>query len=517
MGNNNVDSATSSSKIITDLKAFQKDNPEAKNMKQLNTIFSAMDKNGNQTIDDDEGTLFYFSDGTISATKCEKTVGDDGREIEHYKMFMGADDNGVYEYGSDGKVKKSIREQDDGSKFEFGYTKDNQIAYKKYTDKEGNEFLLSPTNKKVASIEKDGSIRTFHNTNDSFEGTMDRLGIINDEKAVEEFKKANPQALNMKHGDRFTLTPNDPMAMPVVIPKSILEKYEVVFYNNEIGLKPKAEGAPKEQPWDKEEPNAARDEVNKKYAEKHAVESTLSEHKLSFVPPDPFKPVSPVVKEEEMTSVTQTPTEPVKVEKQPEKVEKDDKKTQPAVERREEVAVAVNPGGYKVSKNKYQRVKQSDGTFVEVRAGLVYNGGMPNTVPLTTKYDTDGKTLISRETVQDFTSGHGVVRYDYEQGKAKTASFNVGKCARGSWSAPMLATKCMSRNIPLIRGSMTNKMDKSLTVKNSYVQNSKGKVILSYHDGKFYNAKGKIVDEDKAYDIIDKQKNYEDLTFVQEY
>ncbi len=490
MSDNNVNDFVNF-RIVTDLKAFQKDNPEAKNIKQLTTIFNAMDKNGNHQIDEDEGTLFYFDNGEISATKCEKYTKEDGTQGEYYKNFMSGNEKGVSEYDKDGNLKKSIREQEDGSKFEFGYTNDRQIAYKKRTDKAGNEFLLSPTsNKTIASIEKDGSIRTFHNIEDSFDGTMIRLGLDpSDPEIRSEFKKANPEAFqNDAKPDRFTLVPNDPSAMRVKIPKSILEKYDVVFYDNEIGLKPKSEGSPKTQPWEKPDGNAARHDATTKYADQIANKNNWIEVEAQPAIPNPQNnsapgAITPVqqVKTNDTTSVAP-----------------------PLVQVIKEAKEGTTPGGYIKTQEMYTRTQESDGTFTEVKAGIINNHG----VALTTKYDTNGTTLLSQEKVQNIAGSiRGVVKFNYKNGNVTTGSTNLGQLNRIDVS---IVIRNMKNNIPFTKGN-------GIIVKKSYIKNGNNQVILSYHDGNYYNAKNKIINNDKASNIIAKQKKYEDLTYTQEY
>jgi len=217
-------------KSMSDIENLQKSNPDLKNAEQLKSIFSRMDADHNGTIDENEGSLYYFNDGAITGKKGDKLV-------------TGASASGnIYDF-ENANVK--VTNKDNASTTEYVYKSDkneysikNEVQYKKYT-KDGKQYILSPNNKKLATIEADGSYRTSFQLGDSFEGTMIRLGLdpldADIRKAMEE---ANPNAAKRGY---FTLDDNGGSGTQVSIPTSVLEKYDVNYNGPTLRFAPKTE------------------------------------------------------------------------------------------------------------------------------------------------------------------------------------------------------------------------------------------------------------------------------------
>ena len=92
MGNNSVSGDGSNLNDIHFIKS-RKDiealGNQSKNLNNLNSIFNKLD-NGNGILEEDEGFLYYYNDGTISAMKNNKMVmgvTSDGIEIEVGKEY----------------------------------------------------------------------------------------------------------------------------------------------------------------------------------------------------------------------------------------------------------------------------------------------------------------------------------------------------------------------------------------------------------------------------------------------
>jgi len=157
-------------------------------------------------------------------------------------------------------------------------------------------------------------------------------------------------------------------------------------------------------------------------------------------------------------------------------------KAEPPVEEKKPEVDTTTPGA------KWSKTVSYSGNGAASREKISYERNADNTI---TEYsvrgtrilDEDGHTPI-KEKSKNGGLNQGSVEIDYKAG-TKTTDISSMK---GIESAGSAVTKSMERNGGTV-------LDKD------------GNIFLTYKDGEFYNAKGKKVKPDKAYDMINKHKD----------
>lgn len=137
--------------------------------------------------------------------------------------------------------------------------------------------------------------------------------------------------------------------------------------------------------------------------------------------------------------------------------------------------------------------RNEDGTLQSTVAELMGR----KAVKLTTVYSSDRSRKISEQRVNEELKLVNNVNYD-DNGKPKNEVMNLsGYSNTSSMSLAGLLLRQMKKN--------------ANSYSSSEVRNVSGDVILSFKNGAWYNSKGKEVDPDKAYDILAKQNDNNNL------
>ena len=193
------------------------------NGKAYDTYEYTYDANGNMTNftkKDKNGKLEYSEEYTYDAN------GNKTKEVDK-------DENGKvkcteeYTYDANGNMT-NFTKKDKNGKLEYSeeYTYDDigNITQRIYKDKDGNV-----TNKEIVSskgftinLTSEGDINTYAKNGESFDATMQRLGIT-EESDIEIFKAANKKALSRSNGGWFQVGEQE-----VVIPKQLVEKLNML-------------------------------------------------------------------------------------------------------------------------------------------------------------------------------------------------------------------------------------------------------------------------------------------------
>lgn len=144
--------------------------------------------------------------------------------------------------------------------------------------------------------------------------------------------------------------------------------------------------------------------------------------------------------------------------------------------------------------------RNEDGTLQAVTMDLL--GMKP--VKLKTIYSPDKTRKISEQKVNSELKLVATINYD-ENGKPINEVVNMSEYKK----SPSMT----------VAGLLLRQMQKNANAySSSEIKNTSGEVILSFRNGDWYNSKGKKIDADKAYDIIEKQNNKNNLgDFVRNY
>ena len=193
---------------ITKWQDYLNLNPKAENSAIIKNIFDKF-AGDDGILQQNEAEMFVLSNGSISIMKNGKTV------------FATTDKGSLYQLEDDGGYTLTK------DNVEAKYNTKKELEYKKIT-RDGRQFILSNTNKKLGIIEKDGSFRIGFKLGDDFNETLTKLGLdVNDPEILSMMKTANPDV--------------EQSLQQVVIPKSVLENYEMEIHSNSIKLVPKKE------------------------------------------------------------------------------------------------------------------------------------------------------------------------------------------------------------------------------------------------------------------------------------
>ena len=187
--------------------------------KVTNTKECTYDANGNLTKEIENGGYNYTSEYIYDAN------GNLTKQIEK-------DKNGEvnlsleYTYDTNGNITKNIQDWTHiGSDiFEYIYDDSGNLTKKIYKDEDGNvkrEEIVSSKGFTI-SLTSEGDINTYAKNGESFDATMQRLGIT-EESDIEIFKAANKKALSRSNGGWFQVGEKE-----VVIPKQLVEKLNML-------------------------------------------------------------------------------------------------------------------------------------------------------------------------------------------------------------------------------------------------------------------------------------------------
>ena len=179
--------------------------------------------NGNQTkrIDKDKnGKIEYSEEYTYDVNGNMKTKiakDENGKvqwAIEYIYDDKGNDAKLIYK-DKNGKVEDST---------EFIYDTNGNLTQRIYKDKDGNVTDMEIVSSKgfTISLTSEGDINTYAKNGESFDATMQRLGIT-EESDIEIFKAANKKALSRSNGGWFQVGEKE-----VVIPKQLVEKLNML-------------------------------------------------------------------------------------------------------------------------------------------------------------------------------------------------------------------------------------------------------------------------------------------------
>ena len=127
-------------------------------------------------------------------------------------------------------------------------------------------------------------------------------------------------------------------------------------------------------------------------------------------------------------------------------------------------------------------------------------------VPLWNRYDKDGKTPISTQSVKQYGGVSVVETKNYVNGKLKNKSISMDQYEKRSKSS-------LGMNTVLL---LSNDMPRQ-KCRYTVVKDSNGNEILRYENGSFRNQKGKEINKDKAISILEKYQKTGGLTYTIEY
>ena len=193
------------------------------NGKVFRTTEYTYDTNGNMTkkIERDEN-------GKVTGTN-EYTYDTNGNETNRtYK-----DANGKvawtleYTYDTNGNMTKETHKDENGKvdiTYEYTYDTNGNKTKETLKDENGVVYDVDIISNKGYNIDltSDGDINTYAKNGESFEATMKRLGIT-EEDDIAIFKAANKEALSRSKGGWFKVGENE-----VVIPKQLVEKLNML-------------------------------------------------------------------------------------------------------------------------------------------------------------------------------------------------------------------------------------------------------------------------------------------------
>ena len=126
-----------------------------------------------------------------------------------------------------GNKTKEIKRDENGevySTYEYTYDTNGNRMKETYKDANGVVYSVDIISNKGYSINltSDGDINTYAKNGESFEATMKRLGIT-EEDDIAIFKAANKKALSRSKGGWFKVGESE-----VVIPKQLVEKLNML-------------------------------------------------------------------------------------------------------------------------------------------------------------------------------------------------------------------------------------------------------------------------------------------------
>ena len=200
-------------------KEIQRD----ENGKVTGTTEYTYDTNGNmtkETLKDENGkvtgTTEYTYDTNGNKTQ-EIWKDENGELIEAYE----------YTYDTNGNMTQETYKDTNGKvagTYEYTYDTNGNKMKKTYKDENGVVYSVDIISNKGYSINltSDGDICTYAKNGESFEATMKRLGIT-EEDDIAIFKAANKEALSRSKGGWFKVGENE-----VVIPKQLVEKLNML-------------------------------------------------------------------------------------------------------------------------------------------------------------------------------------------------------------------------------------------------------------------------------------------------
>ena len=129
----------------------------------------------------------------------------------------------------------------------------------------------------------------------------------------------------------------------------------------------------------------------------------------------------------------------------------------------------------------------------------MFNG--KNVIPLTTTYSQDGKVESSQAISTKY------------QGAIVTSEYgDDGNVSSKTTDLSNFQTTGSSLQYRLVSGLPNSKATEQT------VKSKDGQILVTYKNGQFYNAKGKVINEDKVYKILEKANNKKEITqLVEQY
>ena len=166
---------------------------------------------------------------TIDDTNTESSYDAKGNKTKATHKDENGKDNITYEYTYDtnGNMTKATHKDENGKvtgTTEYTYDTNGNRMKKTYKDANGVVSSVDIISNKGYSINltSDGDINTYAKNGESFEATMKRLGIT-EEDDIAIFKAANKEALSRSKGGWFKVGESE-----VVIPKQLVEKLNML-------------------------------------------------------------------------------------------------------------------------------------------------------------------------------------------------------------------------------------------------------------------------------------------------
>ena len=219
------------------------------NGKAYSTYEYAYDANGKTTKEIRKGkngriesTEEYTYDTNGNKTKCI-FKDENGKAYNTYEYaydtngnmtkFISRDENGKvesteeYTYDANGNKTKEVDKDENGkvkSTKEYTYDDIGNITQRINKDADGNITDVEIVSSKgfTINLTSEGDINTYAKNGESFDATMQRLGIT-EESDIEIFKAANKKALSRSNGGWFQVGEKE-----VVIPKQLVEKLNML-------------------------------------------------------------------------------------------------------------------------------------------------------------------------------------------------------------------------------------------------------------------------------------------------
>ena len=157
----------------------------------------------------------------------------------------------------------------------------------------------------------------------------------------------------------------------------------------------------------------------------------------------------------------------------------------------------ISGQGY-IEKSSVKYIRNKDGTLSLV----TYELNDKKIIPLTTTYSQDGKRKSSQ-----------AISTKYQGAIVTSECGDDGNVSSKTTDLSNFQTTGSSLQYRLVEGLPKNRKATEQTVKSK-----DGQILVTYKNGQFYNAKGKVINDYKAYKILEKANNKNEITqLVEQY
>jgi len=148
--------------------------------------------------------------------------------------------------------------------------------------------------------------------------------------------------------------------------------------------------------------------------------------------------------------------------------------------------------GYTAAKTPISWTRNDDNTLTKNHLESLYQNGLPKAVKLSSHYEADGQTLISKDVVN--TKLDAVTTQNYENGKLSSATTDLSK----------FENRIGDRGAMRLLNAANPKLAQSRGITEQRFMSNSNKELVSIKDGKYYNQNGKEIEQHEADEILTK-------------